>query len=330
MGGVPFSHVAMSDAKGRFVMRELTPADTPLAIRLLNEETWQLADAPVAKPGTTDLRVEVAHTAAILVGMAGAPKDGVSVRVERHGEKGGGRPYQPTPEGLLRFGRLQPGAYDVRLVVQGEVVWSAEGVEVHANEDCADPRLQSVPWREHSRLVKVSVHDRKDLPLQALITMRRAESPELPMLFRTDTEGKATLGLLAQAPGTMEIGTPEHLTMRIEDPKGEIDARLEPRPQVRVTVPAGLQLPAGTLVQLGEGRNQVETTVHEGKDTILRPDGAGQMPVRLCVRSAKNEFQQAWAGRLEVTPGEAVQDKVLEVDAKSVEKLRELLAAKKH
>jgi hypothetical protein len=328
MGGTPFMHVAVSDAGGRFVMRELMPADTPMPLRVLREEMWQLSEAPEAKPGMTDLKVVVARTAAILVGMADAPKEGISVRVERRGDTGTGRPFQRTAEGLWRFGRLQPGTYDVRLVVQGEVVWSAEGVEVRAGEDCTDPRLKQLPWREHSRVVDLRVKDTQDRPLGALITVRTATSPERPVMFRTDKDGNATVVLLAEAPGTMEIGTAEHLTFRIDDPKGQIDVRMQPRPKVRVTAPPELQLPDGAVVQVGSGRAQAEATVRAGQDTIVRPDGAGSMPVRVCVRANKAEFQQVWSGVIDVAPGEAVQDRVLGIDKLSIEKLREMLSAK--
>lgn len=329
VGGTPFTHVARTDAAGRLTLREFLPADVPLQLRLVRDDVWQLPDQPAAKAGTADLRVVVARGAAIVVALPGAPKDGIVVRVERHGVANVSYPFQRLPDGMLRFPRLQPGTYDVRFLVQNEVICAVAGVEVRAGEDCTDPRLQAVPWRDKVRVVNVQVRDAKDQPVAPLITVRRmVDGQEQPFLVQCDKDGTASLALLAEAPGTLELSSPEHVTFRIPDPKGEISLRMQQRPRVRIVTPAGLSLPEGTLLQLGAGKVTADTVVRAGQETVLRPDSAGTMPLRLCVRPQKNEVQAVWTGAIDVAPTEGVQDKTLPIDQAVIDKLRALLPQK--
>jgi hypothetical protein len=351
-------HGAVSDADGRFELRELNLRRGSVQLSIEAEGMWRIEGEDEFPRGETGVELVVAAAAGLAGSFAPFPAGlGFDGRIRAVAADGQVREIQrrgPSPEFELEG--LPPGTYalEVALLNGEKPLLRIAGVEVLAGEICRDPRLQAIDWSAFMRPIRLSLVDPAGAVIDGASVTHRIDEENGWRGSRAQQIGGGVHAFWAGLdPAKVEIRHDEYRSLSLDGLNADREVRLEPRPRVRLEVrglpdlPGYLPLVARFEPRLGGelalalpllmmpfvGQRQAV-----GREPqIVRPDldGAARLvldlqidwQVQARIREAGARIELRIPRDIDVQGGGAVQDFVFALSEDEVASLRDTAAA---
>lgn len=322
-----FEHRVRTDEQGRFAIRELSPKDVALRLKIAGGK-WVLEDSAAAMPGGRALRLVAVLAGNVSCTLAKESHTGsVGLQLRRQ-QEGAESQHSWSKDGRFEWNGLLPGRYSLQIATVGDDVELLRDLEVKAGETCADPRLQDLDPRQHVTFVQVRLRRPDGKPaegVQVHAVHQRGGGGGSATATNTDAAGQAAF-TLPKLGGTITVAHADYRTVAIESPPADCGIDLVPRARVKLLLPADLKLPDGVVVVVQptdtpwwhDRELRGEVTWANGKDVVVRPDRDGPLRVELFDK----DRQSLWVGKVDVPAGDQV-DVTLPLDAAAVAALRE-------
>ncbi|MBM4060147.1 MAG: hypothetical protein FJ265_03485 [Planctomycetes bacterium] len=314
-GPIYFAHRARTDAEGRFCLRELSPKDVPVPLSLQGGK-WVLAERTEASAGG-ELRLVALRAGRVVVRLAapGRPDNLGLVLKTKDGEDR----HSWLRDGAVEWNDLLPGTYSLCVSALGRQVEVVRDLEVKAGEDCADPRLLDLRLQDHVVFARVTVRGPDGKPRDGIevhgVFLHKGGGSASSSQTR---DGGRVEFTFPRKGGKVSIVHPDFRTVTVDDPPADCRIDLVPRARVRLRLREGVALPDSVIVVLQPGertwwaerREPTEVEWRSGKETIVRPDRAGNLQVEILDQGRAS----LWKGTVAVPAGDEV-ELVLPIDA---------------
>jgi len=334
-----FQHEVVTDAEGRFTLRELDPRHAPVRVSVHGGK-HRAEGVFEAALGERDVVIEARRTGSLSAQLAGGPFHGANLsgNLLRRGAPADALVRIYFQDGKAKLPSVPFGTYDLELTAshRGESV-EIKGIEVPAGGEANDPRLAAIDWTTGFRLVHITVRDEAQRPIARQGTIwcyiSDGQGGRSGSGRHTDDDGQLAFfcplqrcEISAKVEGFLEETVPAD--------KDEIVFDLEAAPKVRVTLPADLALPKGlqVSVELVQGRNSRWSNSvllpGETKELLATKLGAHAVVLQLSMshREANpqvwNRFRELFRHELELVAEEPLVEMELELDEAAVERLQ--------
>lgn len=321
----PLHHQATTDADGCFTFRELEPAARtgplevadgawvlPVGTRLATGKAEQ--QLVVARPGTLQLSFGKKPPRHLTVEVSNATGP---VRVQAQVDETTGR----------RTLRLPPGLYDLQIGNSRRHPLRLAGIEVRADETCTDPRLTAIDWANGQRVTTVQMRTAEGRR-GGRLEWRLLDADDRSIASGSSVEDGETL-LLPEGTQRIAFGNARYRTVFVDATQAVCDVLLTPRRTIRLTLPAGLELPTGIGVTAQSPFAPDAHGVWTGNGTELHIDGDDSCQIALLDKTLERSPRVVlWSGTLTVPKaGDGPATIELPLDAAAIQAIRDKLGA---
>jgi hypothetical protein len=330
------THRVRTDAAGHFVFRELEPFDTKLLVQpegdvfLLDDVTVHTDDKKAMLKG--------ARPGSAIVQLPGLPA-GMTVRcvaLRRSENQGPGSfdtdtPTKKSTANGLEFSGLRPGTYDLEIGTSGlgGAAHRIGGFQVHSGARCEDPRLRVLDWQDYLRLVHCTFEGDPALRTQAQLMVGEVQSNGYAWQGMGSLDRVRSPFLVVRNHKLAVFG-PACESIVVDDPAADLKLTLTPRPQVRLSLPPKITLPANLhLILAADDRPWLDTKVLVVTGTAtswnVTPDGHGKFTAILQAPRGNGEYDEVWRAGVVVPEGQGPHALELPIDEAAAQLAREVM-----
>jgi len=317
-------HRATTDAEGRFVFCELMPRAVANGLSIA-DGTWLCDPGQRVVTGAGEVVLTAYEPASIELRFRTPPPSHIVFDVRRDGAVFQTVWLRDEDPAARRAPQVPPGTYDIVVTHRDEELARIEGVEVRSGQACADPRLRDIDWTSGWTVVRLRVRSDRGGRVHPGV---RALGENVRWGWNSSSVDDDVLALRAEETKLL-IHHERYRSVFIEELKPELDITLQPRLEVAIVLPDGLELPAGVAIvviasdypaRLG----QLSRVIWAGADTRLLVDGPGRHRVRVSAPAMGG--RKLWQGDVVVEEGPAPSVR-LAITADEIEAIRKALSA---
>lgn len=293
----PLHHQATTDDDGRFTFRELQPAARTGHIEVA-DGAWVLPAGTRLATGRAEQQLVVARPGTMQMSFGKKPPRHLTVEISN--ALGPVRVQAKVDETTgQRTLQLPPGHYNLRIGAASRNPLRIEAIEVRAGETCSDPRLTAIDWANGQRTITVRLRTPEGRR-GGRMEWRLLAANDRAIASGTSVEDGETL-LLPEGTKRIAFGSPQCRTVFVDATQDVCEVQLTPRRRVRLTIPAGLDLPAGLGVSAQSPFAPDAHSVWTGNGTQLLIDGEDACQIALYDKTQERSPRvKLWSGTLKV------------------------------
>ena len=299
-----FEHRVRTDEQGHFEIREISPVDKAMKLRIESDAWALLGDALTLKAGSTKEIIRVGTASQLEGEFLGDLQDtrlDFTVTNRDTGKQTSGR----MRHGKYVVSGIPAGNYDIAFGRNAD--FKIENVKSAIKGDTQDPRLRTAEWQKHFQLLETTVTDENNKPLEGLTVWYHVKHKNgrgsSGSGANTNKDGKArSLSPLKNA--SIEVREAGYEPQRFEKNLQNLKVQLLPVAAIEVQIVGMPKLPDGVYAQATVTQEAQLIRMHassvrlvKGRATV-QPQAIGKCSLQILLgadyqREQTNQVRQA-------------------------------------